>query len=127
MFDEAGNRVGGARMTAVVTVRTGEKGRHYRLPTDQDYAAVRRAKERVADLLEEWERGGRQGLCPVPDEPLPPVGTLGFRVQRYGMAKWGDLFTTRQKGGVGGASASNCHGDEQSDPGTPVYRTRSDH
>src|SRR5207249_664450 len=37
------------------------------------------------------------GLSPVPDEPLPPVGTLGFRVQRYGMLKWGDLFTARQK------------------------------
>jgi adenine-specific DNA methylase len=33
----------------------------------------------------------------VPDEPLPPIGTLGFRVQRYGMLQWGDLFTARQK------------------------------
>ncbi|MGQ0594636.1 MAG: DUF1156 domain-containing protein, partial [Gammaproteobacteria bacterium] len=51
-------------------------------------------------LLEEWERGGKQGLCPVPDEPLPPIGTLGFRVQRYGMLRWGDLFTARQKVGL---------------------------
>ena len=28
---------------------------------------------------------------------LPPIGTLGFRVQRYGMLQWGDLFTARQK------------------------------
>jgi putative DNA methylase len=34
---------------------------------------------------------------PVPNEPLPAVGTLGFRVQRYGMTEWGDLFTGRQK------------------------------
>ena len=33
----------------------------------------------------------------MPDEPLPPIGTLGFRVQRYGMLQWGDLFTARQK------------------------------
>ena len=97
IFDAAGNRVGGARMTAVVTLRPGEKGRHYRLPTEADYAAVRRAQERVAEILAEWERGGKQGLCPVPDEPLPPIGTLGFRVQRYGMLEWGDLFTARQK------------------------------
>lgn len=97
LFDEAGNRVGGARMTAVVTVRPEEKGRHYRLPTGEDYATVRRAQQRVACLLDEWERGERQGLCPVPDEPLPPIGTLGFRVQRYGMVRWGDLFTARQK------------------------------
>ena len=97
VFDDAGRRVGGARLTAVVTLKPGETGRHYRLPTDADYAAARRAQERLAGILGEWERGGRQGLCPVPDEPLPPVGTLGFRVQRYGMLRWGDLFTARQK------------------------------
>ena len=97
LFDEHGRRAGGARMTAVVTLRPGEKGRHYRLPTDADYAIVALAQARVAQMVGEWERGGRQGLCPVPDEPLPPIGTLGFRVQRYGMLQWGDLFTARQK------------------------------
>ena len=97
VFDEDGNRTGGAMMTAAVTLKEGQQGRHYRLPTDADYAAVRLAQERVEDLLDEWAGEGRQGLCPVPDEPLPPVGTLGFRVQRYGMLQWGDLFTARQK------------------------------
>ena len=97
IFDEAGKRIGGARMTAVVTLRPSEAGRHYRLPTDADYAAVRGAHSRLATILGEWEQGGGQGLCPVPDEPLPPIGTLGFRVQRYGMMRWGDLFTARQK------------------------------
>jgi putative DNA methylase len=32
----------------------------------------------------------------VPDEPLPPEGSLGFRVNLYGMETWGDLFTPRQ-------------------------------
>ncbi len=81
----------------MVTLRPGEQGRHYRLTTEADYAAVRLAQARVAEILGEWERGGKQGLCPVPDEPLPPIGTLGFRVQRYGMLQWGDLFTARQK------------------------------
>jgi adenine-specific DNA methylase len=112
VFDEHGRRVGGARLLAVVTLRPGEQGRHYRLPTERDYEAVHRAQQRIAKLLEEWEnspsprlrhpspngRGdGGEGLCPVPDEPLPPIGTLGFRVQRYGMLQWGDLFTARQK------------------------------
>ena len=97
IFDDKGKRIGGARMTAVVTLRQGETGRRYRLPTDADYAAVRKAQKRLAEILGEWERGGKQGLCPVPDEPLPPIGTLGFRVQRYGMLQWGDLFTVRQK------------------------------
>ena len=101
IFDAEGQRTGGARMTAVVTLRPGETGRHYRLPTDADYAAVRKAQERVTRMLDEWERGGRQGLCPVPDEPTPAGGGSGagraFSVQRYGMMKWGDLFTARQK------------------------------
>ena len=101
VFDGQGRRTGGARMTAVVTLKPDEKGRHYRLPTDADYAAVRRAQKRVAGILDEWERGGRQGLCPVPDEPTPAGGGSGagraFSVQRYGMLQWGDLFTARQK------------------------------
>ena len=97
VFDVGGNRTGGARITAVVTLKPGQVGRHYRLPTQADYEAVRRAQARLEEILGEWERGGRVGLCPVPDEPLPPIGTLGFRVQRYGMLQWGDLFTARQK------------------------------
>ena len=33
----------------------------------------------------------------MPNELLPPIGTLGFRVQRYGMVQWDNLFTARQK------------------------------
>jgi adenine-specific DNA methylase len=104
VFDEQGRRTGGARLLAVVTLKPGEQGRHYRLPTEHDYEAVRKAQARLAAMLGEWEQlkkagplpAGRQ-VCPVPDEPLPPIGTLGFRVQRYGMLRWGDLFTARQK------------------------------
>ena len=100
VFDEHGNRTGGAMMTAVVTLRPGERGRHYRLPTEVDYAAVAAAHARVATILGEWERDGKQDLCPVPDEPTPAGGGSGagraFSVQRYGMPKWGDLFTVRQ-------------------------------
>jgi len=113
MFDDQGKRVGGARMTAVVTLQPGGQGRHYRLPTDADYAAVRKAQERVTEILAEWKVGQAsslsdsrdgcptKGLCPVPDEPTPAGGGSGagraFSVQRYGMLEWGDLFTARQK------------------------------
>ena len=96
-FDDRGVRIGGARMTAVVTLTPSEPGRHYRTPTNADYDAVYRAQQRIDAILDEWEHDGKQGLRPVPDEPLPPIGTSGFRVQRYGMLQWGDLFTARQK------------------------------
>ena len=94
IFDTAGRRIGGARLLAVVTLKPGEQGRHYRLPTDADYVAVRKAHARLVEVA---AHPLPNGLSPVPDEPLPPIGTLGFRVQRYGMTQWGDLFTARQK------------------------------
>ena len=101
IFDENGARTGGARMTAVVTLKPGEQGRHYRLPAKADYAAVRESQRRLRVMLDEWERGGREGLCPVPDEGSPAGGGSGagraFSLHRYGMKEWGDLFTTRQK------------------------------
>ena len=97
VFDTDGNRIGGARMIAVVTTRPGIKGRQYRLATPADYGPVRRAQSRLVEIVDEWESNGKEGLCPMPDESLPPIGTLGFRVQRYGMAQWDDLFTARQK------------------------------
>ncbi len=87
VFDEKGNRISGAMLLAVVTLKDGEQGRRYRLPTERDYAAVRAAQRAIAKLPD----------GAVPNEPLPPIGTLGFRVQRYGMTQWGDLFTARQK------------------------------
>jgi adenine-specific DNA methylase len=96
-FDPEGRRIGGARLLAIATLRLGHPGRHYRLPEDRDYAPVRKAQERLARTIQEWERAGREGIRPTPDESLPPVGALGFRVQRYGMLQWDDLFTARQK------------------------------
>lgn len=94
VFDEQGQRAGGARLFAVVTLKPGEQGRHYRLPTARDYEAVRKAMEALRKVA---VTKLPNGLSPVPDEPLPPQGTLGFRVQLYGMTQWGDLFTARQK------------------------------
>ena len=96
VFDGNGHRKGGARMTAVVTLRPGQGGRHYRLPTDTDYEAVFKAQRRAAEILDVWQSSGKQGLCPVPDEPLTLMSGT-FNVPLYGMNTWGDLFTARQK------------------------------
>jgi len=83
----------GHRMVAVVLSRP--QGKAYRLATERDVEFYRKAEEYLEEkrktLWEEW------GIDPVPDDDLPPENTLGFRVQRYGMIKWGDLFNSRQK------------------------------
>ena len=96
IFDDEGKRIGGARITAVVTLRPRQKGRHYRLPNDTDYAVVLKSQERLHEIVGEWELSGKQGLSPVPDEPLPLMSGT-FNVPLYGMCSWGDLFTARQK------------------------------
>lgn len=85
----------GERMVAVVLHKPGTGGKRYRLATERDIEIFKEAEkyleEKRAKLMEEW------GIDPVPDEEMPPKETLGFRVQRYGMLKWGDLFNSRQK------------------------------
>jgi len=93
-FDQKGNSIGGARMLAVVTLKPGEQGHHYRLPTERDYVAVWKATK---ELKEVATQPLLNGVSCIPDESLPPIGTLGFRVQRYGISQWSDLFTARQK------------------------------
>jgi adenine-specific DNA methylase len=100
IFDENGNRTGGARLLTVVTLHPGLQGRNYRLPTDRDYRSVWQAQRRLTAIFDEWAHGGKKGHCPVPDEPLPKErqrGNSGFRVLLYGMNNWGSLFAARQK------------------------------
>jgi len=82
------------RMIAVI-LHNPKAGKVYRIATEEDVKTFREAekylKGKRAKLMEGWE------IDPVPDEPMPPKETLGFRVQRYGMLKWGDLFNSRQK------------------------------
>ena len=85
----------GERLVAVVLTHSKRTGKSYRVATEDDRACYHRAKAALTAtrqrLSMEW------GIDGVPDEPLPPVGTLGFRIQRYGMKVWGDLFTSRQQ------------------------------
>jgi len=85
----------GQRMVAVVLNASNRQGKIYRLATGKDLEVFKKAEEYLMEkrekLKEEW------GIDPVPDEEMPPKETLGFRVQRYGMLKWGDLFNSRQK------------------------------
>jgi adenine-specific DNA methylase len=94
----AGRRIGGARLLAVVTLKSDEQGRHYRLQTERDYDTVWRAQKRLEQVA---ATRLKNGLAVVPDEPTPAGGGSGagraFSVQIYGMMKFGDLFSSRQK------------------------------
>ncbi len=88
-------RKAGQKMIAVVLHHPNRQGKTYRLATGKDLEIFKEAekylKEKRQKLCDKW------GFDPIPDEPMPPKETLGFRVQRYGMLKWGDLFNSRQK------------------------------
>ena len=85
----------GERMVAVVTHKQGTTGKRYRVATDADLAVFGSAeaylRKKREQLTLDW------GMDAVPEEPLPPQGTLGFRVQGYGFTEWSQLFNTRQK------------------------------
>jgi len=85
----------GQRMVAVVLHHPKKRGKTYRVATEEDMRVFSEAEawldETRERLILEW------GMDPVPDEVLPPIGTLGFRIQRYNMNTWGDLFNPRQK------------------------------
>jgi putative DNA methylase len=80
------------RMIALVRTFPGRQGRHYRIATAEDRELAGEAEKE----LRRREAEHRGSLSLVPDEPLPPEGTLGFRIQKYGLQTWGDLFLPRQ-------------------------------
>lgn len=83
----------GERMVAVVLHHPKETGKRYRLSTEEDVRVFRDARKFLERKVAEWP----YLESPLPDEELPPRGTLGFRVNLYGMTQWKDLFNARQQ------------------------------
>jgi adenine-specific DNA methylase len=85
-----------ARLFCVVTTRPGQQGRFYRLPTESDLDAVRKA----AEWLERRKVEYKGPLSLIPDEMTPQGGGRGagraFSQRNYGMDRFEDLFTPRQ-------------------------------
>ena len=66
------------------------RGRDYRLPTEEDIAAVGRAETALAEGWDEWLSYGL-----IPTEPVPP----GFNTNQprpYGITQWYKFFAPRQ-------------------------------
>jgi adenine-specific DNA methylase len=80
-----------ARLFCVVTTKQKQQGRFYRLPTERDWDAVRKA----AAELERRKKEHQGELSLVPDETLPVMSGV-FNAPIYGHNTWGTLFTPRQ-------------------------------
>jgi putative DNA methylase len=77
----------GMVMTAVVV--DGDRGKEYRLPTEEERRMTAEAEEELRQVFAGMPLG-------LPEEPLPGKDALGFRVPLYGFDKWRELFTPRQ-------------------------------
>ena len=83
----------GAMLLAVVTTRSGEQGRSYRLPTPQDLAAVHLADEQLS-RLKSSPHDNMSELLPMEGISLNELRRVS--VPLYGLTRWADLFTPRQ-------------------------------
>lgn len=70
----------------------GEDGRSFREPNSADLQGYSKA----VIALEARSVSDHSIVIRPVREPLPADGTNGFRVQKYGMSEWGDLFNCRQ-------------------------------
>jgi adenine-specific DNA methylase len=81
-----------ARLVCVVTTRPAEQGRFYRTPTEQDIAAA--ASSDAA--LTRMEATAQESLPLIPHEEISLNEIRRISIPIYGMARWGDLFSSRQ-------------------------------
>lgn len=80
-----------ARMIAVITLRP-DGTRGFRLATEKDHEAARRAAEELARREAEYTRP----LPLLPDEPFPDWYSGVFNPGLWNVKTWGDLFAPRQ-------------------------------
>jgi len=89
------NKKSGRKLIAIVYQNGQKRRKQYRLPNTKDLESFEKSRKYLSE--KEKKISKKIGISPIPDEKLPPIGTLGFRIQRYGLETWGDLFNERQK------------------------------
>jgi putative DNA methylase len=97
VFDESGNRTGGARLLAVATLNTETSGRKYRIASARDYQPVYEAMKRVA-LLDSHRSA--TVISALPDEDIPRTELRRIALPIYGIVRFRDMFTCRQLVGL---------------------------
>jgi len=85
-----------ARLLCVISTKADTPGRFYRLPSEKDMEALKRAKKLFADLRFEDDASSYG----IPNEPTPEGKGKGagraFSQRNYGMEVFADLYTERQ-------------------------------
>jgi len=71
----------------LVVIADGNNGKEYRVPNNDDIDKFISAEKKLEELDSRW----------IPDEPLPPEGSLGIRVNLYEYDSWGQLYNPRQQ------------------------------
>ncbi len=80
------------RMLIIILRSIKKSGKIYRIVSEKDEEVMTEAEKIYKSILE----SSVEKEVLIPDENLPPKGTLGFGVQQYGMTKWIELFNSRQ-------------------------------
>jgi adenine-specific DNA methylase len=81
-----------ARLFCVVTTRPNTQGRFYRLPSERDMEAVKKAIRE----LERRKRGNTSSLSLVPTEKFTGIEPRRIPVPQYGIEGFAQLFSPRQ-------------------------------
>ncbi len=87
-----------ARLVAVVTAKVGVQGRRYRTPTERDLRALTEAAVAAEGLRNEK---APNGLPLIPEESTAHYHSFVNRGPIYGMTRWADYFTPRQRLALG--------------------------
>jgi len=84
-------------LICIVVLKPEETGRFYRIPTNLDFEIIKSASNKFHKL----ERDNDKKSNLIPDEPTPIGGGKGagraFSLHKYGLSKFSNLFTERQK------------------------------
>lgn len=92
--DQFKGRSGGAndaRLYCVVTTRSNQQGRFYRLPNESDFKAFKQSKVELKKKQDDMI----DGLSIIPNEELPYLRSI-FNIHLLDVNRWGDLFNSRQ-------------------------------
>jgi len=87
------NDVGfGQRMICVILHNPNRAKKKYRIAKEDDIAFFQNAILNLEDKIKE----GIGEYSIIPDETLPINGSISFRVEKWGMCRWHELFNSRQ-------------------------------